>query len=181
MKLPLKIVIRPPDTEIVDWDEVAICEWSEVHPRDPPDRDTLQEIVNRVNRYEKLVAACEATLMFYQSWSPEWQEKWDALTGSYDASTKGLCDFVREVLAQPADAKPAVDKSVELVVGQEYEIKLWMVKSDDEQVWVPAKCLSLGRENVSAPLFEFELTLGHLVTGRRAEGEYRRRVAEAPA
>jgi len=43
---------------------------------------------------------CRALLMFHsgEPWTPERQSEWNLLTGGADATTKGLCDFVRETL-----------------------------------------------------------------------------------
>lgn len=44
-------------------------------------------------------AAAEATLLFHSlsPWDDAKRDRWATLTGGRDATTKGLCDFVRSV------------------------------------------------------------------------------------
>jgi predicted transcriptional regulator len=53
-------------------------------------------------RLDDLVKAAKATLMFHQGgpWSQADRETWLELTGRDEASTRTLCDFVREQLGK---------------------------------------------------------------------------------
>lgn len=64
-------------------------------------RKQIRKMVLAANMHDRLVTALEAVSMFYMPWSPEWQKKWDALTGDRVATTKGLCGFVRAALEEP--------------------------------------------------------------------------------
>jgi hypothetical protein len=58
-------------------------------------------IVRAVNAHDGLVAACQATLMFHSAlvWDDDACKRWLALTGSPEATTRPLCDFVRAALS----------------------------------------------------------------------------------
>lgn len=49
---------------------------------------------------DKLIRACKATLLFHRggAWTPEVRVEWQLLTNKAEATTKSLCDFIREVL-----------------------------------------------------------------------------------
>jgi hypothetical protein len=55
---------------------------------------------------DPLAAACEATLLFFSGspWDAVKAEKWAALTGTRECTTKTLCDFVRAAIAKAPDA-----------------------------------------------------------------------------
>ena len=114
----------------------------------------------------------------------EWQEKGGAPTGNSDATTKAICDFVRAAIAGNTEA--AVVTPVELVVGDDYEVVKTFGPGGEPDTWITAKCVKLGRLDICDPLFEFELTPGHVIQSCRAEGEYRQKqvlaeTAETPA
>jgi hypothetical protein len=52
----------------------------------------------RGNRIQSLEAACLATLLFFDAgpWDQEKRLRWYNLTQQGEATTKGLCDFIRE-------------------------------------------------------------------------------------
>ncbi len=62
---------------------------------------SLEEARADAQFHMMLRAACEATLLFYSGrpWGPEDQQRWEALTGRKEVTTKVLCDVQREALA----------------------------------------------------------------------------------
>lgn len=63
----------------------------------------------------------------------------------------------------------------DLVVGDEYEVKnVSTYRDDTKEIWFPAVCVTVGA-SYAAPLFDITLADGHVVQGRRVEGEYRLR------
>jgi hypothetical protein len=58
----------------------------------------VEEQVNLVDKFRPLL---EAVLMFHRGgeWTANDTTTWERLTGGNDASTKGLCDAIRDALA----------------------------------------------------------------------------------
>jgi hypothetical protein len=51
-------------------------------------------------RLRRMADAIEATLLFYDRWTAENAARWKQITGRTEASTRTLCDFLREVRAE---------------------------------------------------------------------------------
>ena len=49
---------------------------------------------------KKLIDANLATILFYGAWTVENQLLWAQLTNNAPATTRGLCDFIRDTLAE---------------------------------------------------------------------------------
>lgn len=67
------------------------------------DLELMRERLAEVERENvALREACEAVLMFYQAvdWGEKSRNRWAALTGSKDATTRVMCDTVRRALGQ---------------------------------------------------------------------------------
>lgn len=59
---------------------------------------------------DEVVRIVEAVLLFHSGslWTPEKQERWRALTGRTEATSKALCDWLREVRARHDVQPPEV-------------------------------------------------------------------------
>lgn len=58
--------------------------------------------------------ALRAVLLFYSpDWSGAQQREWEELTGRKEATTRALCDFVREVLGDPPRRSPEWPRALE--------------------------------------------------------------------
>jgi hypothetical protein len=86
----------------------SICEAYTNHDEPDNDDDRLIGIVE-AEANARLIAAspelldvAEAAILFHSGggWDAEKQARWSALTRGRDATTKGLCDFAREILAK---------------------------------------------------------------------------------
>lgn len=70
---------------------------------------TLEQLAAKIEQANEqrrgLIKAAKATLMFHQGgpWSQANREAWLELTGREEASTRSLCDFVREQLEKAVD------------------------------------------------------------------------------
>ena len=70
----------------------------------------------------------------------------------------------------------------DLVIGDEYEGKNVSTHRDNPKaLWFPAVCVSVGYSRNTSPLFDIALGKGHVVQGRRLEGEYRLKATEEDA
>jgi hypothetical protein len=65
-------------------------------------RRALEQAAIIAARIDRLRGALRAVLMFYSPspWTPEMRDRWQALTGHADATSKNLCDVVRGALAE---------------------------------------------------------------------------------
>ena len=61
-----------------------------------------------MTRQEKMENALRSVLLFHRgSWDAEEAEEWKIRTGGkYEASTRGLCDFIRSVLGDDPKGVP---------------------------------------------------------------------------
>ena len=139
------------------------------------DGSIAADIVACVNMHDGLVAAIKAAKLYCSH-----RDDCD-----YWAGGECDCDWnatkVRLESALAGNAKPEPVEPVELVVGGEYEVLRYTFKGREEpDLWVPAKCIELGKGNLYAPLFEVygAIHLGNALQVRRVEGEYRKKATE---
>ena len=68
---------------------------------DENDDISVSEMRNKMTKQEKLENALKATLLFHMSshWDETSRKAWKRLTGRDAATTRTLCDFIRETLA----------------------------------------------------------------------------------
>ncbi len=78
-----------------------IADGFEMHISDACLQKLHEQLAEAVKQRDALKAACEATLLFYRngSWDGNKQAQWKDLTGEEEATTKSLCDAVRNALA----------------------------------------------------------------------------------
>lgn len=62
--------------------------------------ETRQRLEYVRHQRDELAKVARATLLFYRSspWTSQYADEWRALTGRKEATTKALCDFIRETL-----------------------------------------------------------------------------------
>ena len=65
--------------------------------------DRAELLVKRANLHDEFVDACKAVLLFHSGvpWDYKAKAEWSKLVGpDNEATTRGLCDSIRDVLAQ---------------------------------------------------------------------------------